>query len=100
MKINIPRFIPYPLPRDEGPLKTVEETVSILNEVANGYTISDDFILSGIKHGEIDIEPLDHPENSKETKYNFLISTSTILYILQGRFQLNEKYARSLIEDN
>ncbi|MEG0261105.1 MAG: hypothetical protein RR651_14650 [Lysinibacillus sp.] len=100
MKITIPPFIPFPLTRDEGPLKTVEETVNILNGVVNGYALSDDFILAGIRHGEIDVEPLGNLVTFNDTKYDFLISNSTILCILQEKFQLNEKYARSLIEDN
>lgn len=86
MKITAPTFIPFTSTKDEGPFKTVEETVDILNRVANGYPISDDFILEGIRHGEINVEPLGNLETFNDTKYNFLISSSTIFYIFQEKF--------------
>lgn len=99
IKMRMLPFIDTSDIEDDGHLKTVEEVIDIMNKFNNGLYNTETFIIAGINNGEISTRPILDESTLVKTKYNVLIPNYTILNLLVDRYNLNERYARSLLED-
>lgn len=98
MKFIPPVFIDVPSHINESSsTKTVEELVRILNKFERGYGITEADIVLEVNRGEISAESITDESILSETKYDFLISDDSVIYLLQTRYRVNERHARSLL---